>query len=112
MSAAQLQAVRVLTGIIRRATEAGLPGLKWSVYPYDGAELEAQPWRRDDGDDLAAMRAWADHLGAEIVTTVYERYTAHEVRAEVDGVQIKIYEHTDVTYAFIQVDAKKAGVKP
>lgn len=107
----QLDAVRVLTGIIRRAREAGLPSLSWDVHPYDGAGLEAQTWSNNDDDTLSGLQAWADHLGAEIATTTHERYVSHEIRAEVDGVQIKIYKHTNVTYDFIQVDAteREAG---
>ncbi len=95
MSAAQLQAVRVLTGIIRRAEESGLPSLTWNVHPYDGAGLLGQPFGGDDDTRGAVLAAWADHLGVKATTTREPSYVAIEVRAEVDGVPVRIFTHTD-----------------
>lgn len=91
----QLHASRVLTGIIRRAEEAGLPRLSWSVYPYDGAALDAQPWGGDDEARTIVMAAWGDHLGVKAKTQRYDDYTEIKIAAEVHGVPVRIFTHVD-----------------
>lgn len=103
MSATQLDAVRVLTGIIRRAREAGLPSLSWGLDPYDGAGLAAQPWSLSEGERVDALAAWADHLGVKATTTRHETYTEVKVSAEVDGVPVEVFTHTDNTHKWVAV---------
>lgn len=93
----QLDAVRVLTGIIRRAEEAGLPRLDWCVQYRDGADLTAQPLDLDDDDRTAAIRKWAAHFGVEVETEVHTRYTSVEISTEVDGVRVTVFTHTRET---------------
>lgn len=104
----QLKAVRVLTGIVRRAAEADLPRLTWTVEPYDGAGLRAQPWGGGEVTSVAVIAAWAGHLGVEPVTSRHKKFTKVEVTAEVDGVRVQIFTLTGETHTWVSVPREQA----
>ena len=92
-----LDAARVLTGIIRRAEEAGLPRLSWDL-PHYSAILRAQaPASSDDETKTITMAAWGAHLGVKAETKRYHDrgYTELEILTEVDGVPVEIFCHVD-----------------
>lgn len=89
----QLDAVRVLAGIVRRAEEAGLPRLSWSL-PHHGEELSAQvPARSDDETKTIAMAAWGAHLGVKADVKRHDDHTQLTIVAVVDGVPVGIFCH-------------------
>lgn len=90
----QLDAVRALTGIIRRAEEAGLPRLDWCVESR-AAALAAQPLDLDDDDRTATIRKWATHFGVEIETEAHTHYTSVEISTEVDGIRVTVFTHVN-----------------
>ena len=97
-----LDAARVLTGIIRRAEEAGLPLLHWSLHPHT-TNLSASPYVRDDDETQSAtMAAWAAHLGVEVETERHASYTGAEIETVIDGVRVQIWAHVDRSAAYGQ----------
>jgi hypothetical protein len=106
VTATQQDAVRVLAKL---TAIDDLPRLSWDVRPYDGAPLTAQPWADDADAKVADLAAWADHLGAEVVTTRYDKYTQVQVSAEIDGVTVEIFTHTDQTHTWVPIPIEQAG---
>ena len=97
-----LDAARVLTGIIRRAEEAGLPLLHWSLHPHT-TNVSGSPFIGDDDETTAAtMAVWAAHLGVEVETERHESYAETAIRIEVDGVRVTIWAHVARSAAYGQ----------
>jgi ABC-type sugar transport system substrate-binding protein len=98
-----LDAARVLTGIIRRAQEAGLPLLHWSLHP-NSSNVSGSPFIGDDDETQSAtMAAWAAHLGVEVETEQHASYTGAEIEIVIDGVRVKIWAHVARSASYGQV---------
>ena len=111
MTATQLDAVRVLTGIIRRGEEADLPRLAWDVRPYTSAGLSGQPWGGTDDERAAVVAAWARHLDVEVTTEKHDTYVSVSLATRVHGIRVRIFAHTARTYTYVSVPAVKAGAE-
>ena len=86
-----------------------LPRLTWRLTGGSRPELIAQPLHDTDDERTAAIRKWAAHFGAEVEVTANDRYTSVEIRAEVDGVPVVVFTHTDRTHTYVAVPVDQAG---
>ena len=74
-----------------------LPRLTWRLTSGSRPELIAQPLHDTDDERTAAIRKWAAHFGAEVVTEPNERYTRVGMNVEVDDVPVEVFTHTNET---------------
>lgn len=80
-----------------------LPALTWRITPTSRPELTGQPFTTDDDEGLRALTAWAERLGAEVVTTEQETYAQRAVTVDYDGVKVFIFDHVNVTHEYVKV---------
>lgn len=96
----QAAAVMVLRDLLMR----DLPALQWHVSPYSSLpDLTGQVPTTDNAESRRVLAAWAEFLGAEVKTTRHERYTLAEIRTVREGVDIRIYDHLDQAYTYVEV---------
>lgn len=105
----QLDAVCVLSWIIYRAQEAGLPDLSWDL-PHYAAQVKAQfPATADDETKTIGMAAWGAHLGVKAEAKRYHDrgYTELEITTEVDDIPVEIFCHVDRSATYGQTGGAK-----
>lgn len=56
----QRDAAHTLTRLLKRAADAELPAISWTVHP--GRELRGEVMAREEGDRVALFELWKTHL--------------------------------------------------
>lgn len=75
-----------------------LPRAVWVVQDLGSTpQIEGQVHRDNDDDVRAGLAAWADALAAEVRTTPYPGYVGHRIETVHEGVEVRMWGHTDVT---------------
>jgi hypothetical protein len=77
----QLTAVRVLADLIEQAFAADLPAVEWRVVA--GARLLGTPGPGPGADKVAAVQAWANYLGEDVIVSTTAGQTCHRAKAEI-----------------------------
>jgi hypothetical protein len=77
----QLTAVRALADLIEQAFAADLPAVDWRV--ATGARLLGTPGPGPDADKVAAVQAWANYLGEDVIVSTQGDQVRHQVTTEI-----------------------------